>query len=113
VLMTMGPAAILCAFANRIPSRASGILTTFGRVPFAFYVAHFILIHTLSVLLGVTQGFRASQLMTVFLFYPQGYGVSLPGVYLVWVVVVAILYPFCRWMAGVKARRRDWWLSYV
>jgi uncharacterized membrane protein len=113
VLMTLGPAAILCAFADKVHSRIRGILTTFGRVPFAFYIAHVILIHTLSVLLGVAQGFRASQLMTLFLFYPQGYGVSLPGVYLVWAVVVAILYPFCRWMAGVKARRRDWWLSYV
>ena len=113
VLMTLGPAAILCAFAEKVHSGIRGILTTFGRVPFAFYIAHVLLIHTLSVLLGVTQGFRASQLMTLFLFYPQGYGVSLPGVYLVWVVVVAVLYPFCRWMAGVKARRRDWWLSYV
>jgi hypothetical protein len=25
----------------------------------------------------------------------------------------ALLYPFCRWVAGVKARRRDWWLSYL
>jgi hypothetical protein len=82
-------------------------------VPFAFYVAHFILIHTLSVVLGVAQGFRASEFMTLFLFYPPGYGVSLFGVYVVWAVVIVTLYPYCRWMAGVKARRRDWWLSYV
>ena len=113
ILMTIGPAAILCAFAEKIPSRICGFFTTFGRVPFAFYVAHVILIHTLSVLLGVAQGFRVSELMTIFLFYPQGYGVSLAGVYLVWAIVIAILYPFCRWMAGVKARRRDWWLSYL
>jgi hypothetical protein len=46
-------------------------------------------------------------------FYPKGYGVGLPEVYVVWVLVVALLYPFCRWVAGVKARRRDWWLSFV
>ena len=113
VLMTLGPAAILCAFAEKVHSGIRGILTTFGRVPFAFYIAHVFLIHTLSVLLGVAQGFRASQFMTLFLFYPQGYGVSLLGVYVVWAVVIATLYPYCRWMAGVKARRRDWWLSYV
>jgi uncharacterized membrane protein len=113
LLMTLGPAAILCAFAHRIHSGVSGVLTTFGRVPFAFYVAHFFLIHTLSVLLGVAQGFAASQMMTLFLFYPQGYGVSLFGVYAVWVVVIVTLYPLCRWSAGVKARRRDWWLSYL
>ena len=51
--------------------------------------------------------------MTVFLFYPKGYGVALLGVYVVWLLVIAMLYPFCRWVAAVKARRRDWWLSYV
>ena len=85
----------------------------FGRVPFAFYVAHFFLIHTLSVLLGQLQGFSFRQMMTVFLFYPKGYGVGLAGVYVAWMLVIAILYPFCRWVAGVKARRRDWWLSYL
>jgi uncharacterized membrane protein len=24
-----------------------------------------------------------------------------------------LLYPLCRWFAGVKRRRRDWWLSYL
>ena len=113
LLMTLGPSAILCANADRIPSGVARVLTTFGRVPFAFYVAHVFLIHSLSVLLGVIQGFSASQFMTIFLFYPSGYGVPLPGVYVVWVLVIAILYPFCRWMASLKARRRDWWLSYV
>jgi hypothetical protein len=82
-------------------------------VPFAFYVAHVALIHALSVLLGLTQGFSLGQMKTIFLFYPSGYGVSLPGVYLVWALVIAMLYPFCRWMVSVKARRRDWWLSYL
>jgi hypothetical protein len=39
--------------------------------------------------------------------------VSLPVVYAVWVLVIALLYPFCRWVAGVKARSNAWWLSYV
>jgi len=34
-------------------------------------------------------------------------------VYLIWLAVVATLYPLCRWVASVKARRTDWWLSYV
>jgi hypothetical protein len=52
-------------------------------------------------------------MMTVFLFYPKGYGLGLTGVYVVWMLLIAILYPYCRWVAGVKARRRDWWLSYL
>jgi uncharacterized membrane protein len=113
LLMTLGPAAILCALADRVAGTVKDALVMFGRVPFAFYVAHFILIHALSVLLGLVQGFNARQLMTVFFFYPKGYGLGLPGVYAVWLLVVALLYPFCRWVAAVKARRRNWWLSYV
>ena len=52
-------------------------------------------------------------MMTVFLFYPNGYGVGLTGVYVAWMLVIAILYPYCRWVARVKAKRRDWWLSYL
>jgi uncharacterized membrane protein len=113
LLMTLGPAAILCALADRMRGPAKGVLVTFGRVPFAFYVAHIILIHALSVLLGIVQGFDVDQMMTIFLFYPKGYGISLLGVYAVWLLVVVLLYPFCRWVVAVKARRRDWWLSYV
>ncbi len=113
LLMTLGPAAILCSFADRITGGVKNVLVMFGRVPFAFYVAHFFLIHVLSVLLGVTQGFTLQQMMTNYRFYPKGYGIGLAGVYAVWALVVLLLYPFCRWVAGVKTRRRDWWLSYV
>ena len=113
LLMTLGPAAIFCSFAGRMTGAIKDALVMFGRVPFAFYVAHFFIIHLLSVFLGVIQGFTVHQMMTAYRFYPKGYGVGLPLVYAVWVLVVSLLYPFCRWVAGVKARRRDWWLSYV
>ena len=85
----------------------------FGRVPFAFYVAHFYLLHLMAIALGVVQGFPASAFLTFPLFFPEGYGVGLGGVYLGWLLALAILYPLCRWMADLKRRRRDWWLSYL
>jgi uncharacterized membrane protein len=113
LLMTLGPAAMLCAVGDRVPHAIKQPLIVFGRVPFAFYVAHLYLIHTISVGLGTMQGFEPRQFLTPVFFLPEGYGLGLPGVYLVWLLVVAILYPFCKWVAAVKARRRDWWLSYV
>jgi uncharacterized membrane protein len=113
LLMTLGPAAILCAYAERAPAAIRKPLVVFGSVPFAFYVAHFYLIHTLSVVIGTLQGFAPGQMLTVMFFFPQGYGLSLAGVYAVWLLVIVLLYPFCKWMAGVKARRRDWYLSYL
>src|SRR5258707_2829346 len=107
--MTLGSAAILCSYADRITGVIKDVMVMFGRVPFAFYAAHFFLIHVLSVLLGLIQGFTLQQMMTNYRFYPKGYGVSLAGGYCVWALVVLLLDPFCRWVARVKARRRDWW----
>jgi uncharacterized membrane protein len=113
LLMTLGPAAIFCAYAERLPVRVRDVLMTYGRAPLAFYVAHLYLIHVLAILVGVAQGFAPPQFFTHYRFYPQGYGVGLAGVYLMWMAVVALLYPLCRWVSSLKARRMDWWLSYV
>jgi uncharacterized membrane protein len=112
-LMTLGPAAIVCGFADRMPGMIRNVLLTYGRAPLAFYIAHFYLIHTLSILLGLSEGFQAGQFLTVYRFFPKGYGVSLGGIYLLWVAVVVLLYPLCRYVCAVKARRRDWWLSFL
>ena len=112
-LATLGPAAIVCGCADRLPGALRNVLLQYGRAPFAFYVAHFYLIHTLCVLLGTAQGFEAQQMFTHYRFYPKGYGVGLGGVYLGWILVVVLLYPLCRYVTAVKARRTDWWLSFL
>jgi uncharacterized membrane protein len=113
ILMTLGPAAIACAFVERLHGQVKNALMTFGRAPLAFYIAHLYLIHFAAILLGMAQGFGAQQFLTHYRFFPEGFGVGLPGVYLIWIAVVVILYPLCRWAATVKARRSDWWLSYI
>lgn len=45
-----------------------------ARVPFAFYIAHFYAAHALAVVIGVFQGFTVSQMMTLFVFDPNGFG---------------------------------------
>jgi uncharacterized membrane protein len=113
LLMTLGPAAIVCAYADRFRGWLKDTLVMYGRVPFAFYIAHFYLAHALAVLIGLCQGYTVKQMMTFFAFNPKGFGLTLPGVYGVWLLVIALLYPLCRWVAAVKARRTDWWLSYL
>ena len=113
LLMTLGPAAMLCATAERVVDAVKRPLIVFGRVPFAFYVAHLYLIHALAVAFGASLGYDARQFLTFSFFFPQGYGVGLAGVYVVWLLVIVALYPLCRWVAAVKARRREWWLSYL
>jgi len=113
LLATLGPMAIVCGLADRIGGWFKDALVMFGRVPFAFYVTHFYLLHLMAVVLGVLQGFPASAFFTFPLFFPAGYGLGLNGVYLGWLLALVILYPFCRWMADLKRRRKDWWLSYL
>ena len=55
LLMTLGPAAMLCAIAERVADAVKQPLVVFGRVPFAFYVAHLYLIHALAVAFGVSR----------------------------------------------------------
>ena len=113
ILMTLGPAAIACAYADRFHGPIRSVLVTFGRAPLAFYIAHLYLVHAAAIVLGVAQGFSARQFLTHYRYFPKGFGVGLPGVYLIWIAVVVVLYPLCRWVAAVKARRQDWWLSYL
>lgn len=82
-------------------------------MPFLFYVAHLLLVHALAVGVRVLQGFPAAAIRTVFKQLPADYGFGLPVVYLVWLGVVAVLYPICRRYAELKARSRAWWLSYL
>jgi uncharacterized membrane protein len=112
-MITIGPMAILCSYTDKMHGWFKDTLVMFGRVPFAFYVGHFYLIHTLSVAFGVFQGFEVDQMRRMFIFYPEGYGTSLYGVYFVWILVMAIMYPFCKWVYKIKSTRKDWWLSYL
>jgi len=113
LLMTLGPALLALAWLRRARGPLAEALITFGRVPFLFYVAHLFLVHALAVGAGVLQGFPPSAIRTVFKQLPAGYGYGLPVVYLMWLAVVAALYPVCRRYAELRARSRAWWLSYL
>ena len=41
------------------------------------------------------------------------WGHNLPMCYAAWIGAVLILYPACRWFAGIKQRHRSAWLSYL
>ncbi len=120
LLMTLGPAIIVLALFERISHPLSRPFVIFGRVPLFYYLLHLVLIHTLAVAFAYARYGRADWMfknVTVpsnsVLPYPQGYGYSLVVVYAIWLGVVLMLYPACRWFANVKRRRRGAWLSYL
>jgi uncharacterized membrane protein len=118
LLMTLGPAILFLAIFDRPLGRWAQPVITFGRVPLFFYLLHIPLIHGGAVLLdylrfGWSPQAGAGPWEVREEMVPSSYGVSLPTVYLIWIAVLIILYPPCRWFADVKRRRRDTWLSYL
>jgi uncharacterized membrane protein len=113
LLMTLGPALLLLGAFERVSGRIADALVLVGRVPFFFYVAHLYVIHGVALAVGAAQGFSVSEIAVAFIAYPAGFGIGLAGVYLAWIAIVLALFPACRWFAGVKARRSEWWLSYL
>jgi uncharacterized membrane protein len=117
LLMTLGPTIALVPLLDRARGSVAGWVTTFGRVPFFFYVLHIPLIHGLALL--VSRSREGSVSPWLFANHPmgnppppEGYTWSLGVLYLVWAVAIIILYFACRWFAKLKARRTDAWLSY-
>jgi len=44
----------------------------------------------------------------------KGYGFPLWVVYVVWVFIILLLYPLCKWFDRYKqAHKEKWWLSYL
>jgi len=120
LLMTMGPAFLLLAWFDRLKFSLGNPLIVFGRVPFFYFVVHFYLIHLLTVPLALVHYGRAAFLLHPMPsvggaaeLYPPNYGYGLATVYAVWVAVLIMVYPLCRWFSDLKRRRKDWWLSYL
>lgn len=126
LLMTLGPAMLALALfesnklaAVRSDSLWHGIRTffvTFGRVPLFFYLLQWPTAHFLSVIVHLIAGKPVGWMFGSqpnFNGPPPGMGFNLVVVYACWIVGVLLLYPLCKWFAGVKARRRNWWLSYL
>ena len=118
LLMTLGPAiAALAWFEVSNRGAISRFFITFGRVPLFFYLLQWPTAHLISILLHWAFGKPVAWLfmspIQVFENPPKGNGFNLAVVYACWIAGVLLLYPLCRWFAEVKARRRDWWLSYL
>jgi uncharacterized membrane protein len=130
LLMTLGPAIAALAWfeSTRVSAAASPMgphslfgtlrkaLVTFGRVPLFFYLLQWPTAHGISILLHLAFGKPTSWLFQTPIDWanaPQGIGFNLAVVYAAWLTGVLLLYPLCKWFAGVKQRRRDSWLSYL
>ena len=118
--MTLGPVLLLLAAFDGISLSKRNPLLVFGKVPLFFFVVHFFLIHLLTIPIAAVRygswtfllrpmpslGGRAED-------YPSAYGYPLWAVYVVWLVVLALMYPACAYIGRLKAEKRSRWLAYI
>ena len=130
LLMTLGPALLALAWfeSNNVSveirlarpqsliGKLRGAFVTFGRVPLFFYLLQWPTAHLISVIVHAAAGKPVAWMFSSPVDSPgppPGVGFNLAVVYVCWLAGVLLLYPLCKWFAAVKARRRDWWLSYL
>jgi uncharacterized membrane protein len=116
--MTIGPVLLLMAWWHNIQNRFTKIISVFGRVAFFYYLLHFFFIHLFSSIAFLLRGHSFAEGVA----NPQGFanfilpgeGVSLLWVYIIWIGIVAMLYPLCKWYDTYKTNHKEkWWLSYL
>ena len=118
LLMTIGPGVLAIWLFDRDRSKFAQPLIVFGRVPLFYYLLHVPLAHLLAIAFAyVKYGYAGFIVHGPPWFqenphFPAEYGYNLAATYAIWLLVIALLYPLCRWFADFKQRRREAWLSY-
>lgn len=112
--MTLGIALLLLANTENAGSRFSRILIVYGNAPFFYYICHWFLAQTITIILFFSMGHHIEEAYkSDFPFSPSNFGLPLVGVFAVWLVLVVLLYFPCRWFGQYKKTHGQWWLSYL
>ncbi|MGV3557754.1 DUF1624 domain-containing protein [Larkinella arboricola] len=114
-LMTLGPIIWLLSVLEGKRGNWMAFFVTYGRVPLFYFIVHFFLVHALSVVLLLSDGVAWSEIN--FQNRTGGvipdHGLSLSMTYGVWIGVVLVMYPLCKWYGQVKAKSRNPIWSYL
>ncbi|MBV9987844.1 MAG: DUF1624 domain-containing protein [Chitinophagaceae bacterium] len=112
--ITIGPGLLMLAWLEKIKAGWTNIVVIYGRVPMFYYLIHFFTIHALCVIAFFAAGYTIKDSTgTMMAFRPNDFGYSLGVVYLIWIGLVAALYPLCKKYSIYKANHNYWWLSYL
>lgn len=104
-LMFICVAFLILYLSENVKNRFTEILAVYGRVPLFYFIIHLYIIHSLMFIILLIQGFGWSDF--VFGLFKNGRpvtggGVGLLAIYLLWIGVVALLYPLCKWYGNYK-----------
>jgi hypothetical protein len=116
--MTLGPMFLAMPALERARGAAANVLALFGRVPLFFYLLHIPLIHAVAMLVSLARGdggipWLVGNHPVMIGPAPAGYRWSLPLLYAVTALCIALLYLPCRWFAARRAARPESWMRYL
>lgn len=116
-LCMLGITFFILYFSEGIKNKVIDIVTVYGKVPLFYFIVHLYLLHLLMIVVLLLQGFGWDELNF------EGFGLGRPkegvsgvelgAIYLIWISVVTLLYPVCKWYGNYKARHKEiTWLKY-
>lgn len=117
-LSTLGITFLILYFSEGVKNKVMDVVMVYGKVPLFYFIVHFYLLHTLMIVIMLLQGFKWSELN--FGAFGSGRpkdvesGVELWAIYLIWISVVVLLYPVCKWYGKYRADHKEKkWLKYL
>ncbi|HMT27686.1 MAG TPA: heparan-alpha-glucosaminide N-acetyltransferase domain-containing protein [Bacteroidia bacterium] len=118
VLVTLSPAMLFLLYMESVKNRVTDFFIVFGRVPLFYYFAHVFIIHIFALLGMALAGDDWQRMILTGTGFMEkslaDYGYPLWTVYLLWLAVVLMLYPFCKkYMIYKSDNNHKWWLSYL
>jgi uncharacterized membrane protein len=114
-LLMLGIMFLILSLVEGMKNKFTEITSVYGKVPLFYFLVHWYILHPIMFLIVFLQGYKSSDLLFGFNFgRPKGSsGVNLLYIYLIWLLVVIMLYPFCKWYGKYKESHREKkWLRY-
>lgn len=114
-LLFFGILFLILAILENVENSFTRFAMVYGKVPLFYFLIHWYIIHPVMFVMVFMQGFTSSDLLFGFNFGrpKEGSGLSLWGVYVIWIGTVLLLYPICKWYGRYKATYNHWWLKYI
>jgi uncharacterized membrane protein len=115
-LLFLGILFLILSAMQGIKNKLTEYVCVYGKVPLFYYLVHWYIIHLLVFLMIFLQGFKSTDMVFGFNYgRPKtGSGIELWAIYIVWIAIVAVMYPLCKRYGRYKENHKEKkWLRYL